>query len=551
MSAGSIAGYRFGSFVLNLDRLSLQEDGSDRELRPKAFDVLRHLVEHAGRLITKDDLVETVWPDVIVNDDALAQCIRDIRKVLRDEGDRFIKTVPRRGYMFVADVEHVAGTYPSGDGPLSTTSRSRGLSGVLAALGALLALGLGIFWSLDDGSPARPRGGLAVAVLPFAATANDQAYLGEGLAEDVAAAVSRFGDLTVIARNSSFRYGPEAEDLRQVGRDLGVGYVLRGSVRRTGDRLRVTAQLVDTRNLATLWMEQYDRPYVEMPSIPDEVAGRVAAQLVGHAREDAAKRLGSHDADSLEAYELILRGRKSYRTFTKAGALEARELAGRAVVLDPDFAPAWDLMARALLQFYLQPYDESWRLRPVLEEARAAAYRAVSLEPGSSTAHATLGYLLLWLREYDASLKALKQAIALNPNDTVAFGMYAEALSFSGDQEAAIAAWDRAAELDPFTPPLNLALKARSYTFLGEPVNALALALSCTTGAPNLQPCFIQLAIAAKEAGQEAEARSAADRVLEINPGFSISRQVQLVPFRRPEDAGRFADLLRRAGLPE
>ncbi|MCT7373762.1 tetratricopeptide repeat protein [Chelativorans salis] len=113
-------------------------------------------------------------------------------------------------------------------------------------------------------------------------------------------------------------------------------------------------------------------------------------------------------------------------------------------MLDPDFAVAWDLMARTLLQFYLQPYDESWRLRPVLEEARDAAYRAVALEPDFSTAHATLGYVLLWLREHDASLKALRKAISLSPNDTVAFGMYAEALSFSGDQEAAIAAWDRA-----------------------------------------------------------------------------------------------------------
>jgi adenylate cyclase len=304
-----------------------------------------------------------VWPDVIVNDDALAQCIRDIRKVLGDEGDRFIKTVPRRGYMFVADVERVAGTCQSADGPLSTASRSRGLTGMLAALEALLVLGFAFLWFLDDSSPARPRGGLAVAVLPFAATGDDQAYLGEGLAEDVAAAVERFRDLTVIASNSSFRYGPEAEDFRQVGRELGVDYVLRGSVRRAGDRLRVTAQLVDTRNLATLWMEQYDRPYVEMPSIPDEVAGRVAVQLVGHAREDAAKRLRSHDADGLDAYELVLRGRKSYLTFTKAGALEARDLAGRAVALDPDFALAWDLMARTLLQFYLQPYDagaSSW-----------------------------------------------------------------------------------------------------------------------------------------------------------------------------------------------
>jgi TolB-like protein/DNA-binding winged helix-turn-helix (wHTH) protein len=551
MSAGSTRGYRFGSFVLNLERLSLQEGGSDRELRPKAFDVLRHLVEQAGRLITKDELVETAWPNVIVNDDALAQCIRDIRKVLGDQGDRYIKTVPRRGYIFVGDVERLVSVSSILGEPLPIASRSRGPIWALAAIGVLLTLGAAMLWFLDDRLNTRPRTGLGVAVLPFAATGSDQTYLGEGLAEDVAAAVARFGDLTVIARNSSFRYGPDADDLRQVGRELGVDYVLRGGVRRTGDQLRVTAQLIDTRNLATLWMEQYDRPYVEMPSIPDEVAERVAVQLVGHAREDAAKLLRSHDADNLEAYELVLRGRKSYRTFTKAGALEARDLVERAVVLDPDFAPAWDLMALTLLQFYLQPYGEGWRSRQVLEEARAAAYHAVALEPNSSTAHATLGSVLWWLRDYDAGLDALKKAISLNPNDAVAFVAYAEALSFSGDQEGAIEAWERAAELDPFTPPLNLALKARSYTFLGEPENALTLARSCTTVAPNLQPCFLQLAIAAKEAGQDAEARSAAERVVEINPDFSISRQIQLVPFRRPEDAETFAHLLRRAGLPE
>jgi adenylate cyclase len=551
MSAGSTEGYRFGSFVLNLERLSLQEGGSDRELRPKAFDVLRHLVEQAGRLVTKDELVETVWPNVIVNDDALAQCVRDIRKALGEHGDRFIKTVPRRGYIFVGDVERMVGTGPTVGEPLPIGSRSRSAIRALAAVGALLALGAAAHWFLDDESRARPRAGLAVAVLPFGTTGSGQAYLGEGLAEDVAAAVARFRDLTVIAPNSSFRYEPDAENLRQVGRELGVDYVLRGGVRRAGDQLRVTAQLVDTRNLATLWMEQYDRPYVEMPSIPDAVAEHVAVQLVGHAREDAAKLLRSHDADNLEAYELVLRGRQSYRTFTEAGALEARDLVRRAVVLDPSFAPAWNLMALTHLQFYLQPYGKGWRSRQVLEDARDAAYRAVALEPDSSTVHATLGSVLWWLREYDAGLEALKKAISLNPNDTVAFVAYAEALSFSGDQEGAIAAWERAAELDPFTPPLNLALKARSYTFLGEPENALNLARSCTTVAPQLQPCFMQLAIAAKEAGQDAEARTAAHRIVEINPNFSISRQVQLVPFRHSKDAEKFADLLRRAGLPE
>lgn len=551
MNAGSTTGYRFGPFVLNLEKLSLQEGGCDRELRPKAFDVLRYLVEQAGRLVTKDELVEVVWPNVTVNDDALAQCICDIRKVLSDKGDRFIKTVPRRGYMFVCEVERVVRASPplSEPPPISPQYRSRIRR--LATVGVLLTLGASMLWLLDNGMAARPRTGLAVAVLPFAVNDSRQAFLGEGLAEDIAAAVARFGDLTVIARNSSFRYGPDAEDLQRVGRELGVDYVLRGGVRRAGDQLRVTAQLVDARDLTTLWMEQYERSDVEMPSIPDAVAEHVAVQLVGHTREDAAKLLRSHDTDNLEAYELVLRGRHSYRTFTKAGAQEARDLVERAVVLDPDFAPAWELMALTLMQFYLQPYGDAWRSRQVLEKARAAAYRAVALAPNSSTAHATLGSVLWWLRDYDAGLDVLKKAISLNRNDSVGFVAYAEALSFSGDQEGAIAAWGRAAELDPFTPPLNLALKARSYTFLGEPERALTLARACTAVAPHLQPCFTQLAIAAKEAGQDAEARIAARRIVEINPDFSISRQVQLVPFRRAEDAEKFAGFLRRAGLPE
>jgi DNA-binding winged helix-turn-helix (wHTH) protein len=148
MSAGSTGGYRFGPFVLNLERLSLQEGGSERELRPKAFDVLRHLVEQAGRLVTKEELIETVWPNVVVNEDAPAQCIRDIRKVLGDYGDRFIRTVPRRGYIFVGDVERVAETDPHPSGPLPTTSRSRGLTRLLATVGVLFALGAAMLWFL-------------------------------------------------------------------------------------------------------------------------------------------------------------------------------------------------------------------------------------------------------------------------------------------------------------------------------------------------------------------------------------------------------------------
>ncbi|HWE15784.1 MAG TPA: winged helix-turn-helix domain-containing protein, partial [Hyphomicrobiaceae bacterium] len=243
MAAG--AGYRFGEFVLNLNRGRLQKAGADLALRPKSFDVLRYLVERAGRLATKDELVSAVWPNVIVSDDSLAQCVRDIRKVLGDDGERFIKTVPRRGYMFVAETapltaeepaaaalapaDHAGAAYvPARVRRLARGTDVRGRIAPIAALAAIVVL-VGVAWALGWlGRPPRAatETGLTIAVLPF--DAQDEDWLGDGLAEDIMTAVSRFRDLTVIGRTSSFRYRGNAVDVRQVGKDLGAHYVLQG-----------------------------------------------------------------------------------------------------------------------------------------------------------------------------------------------------------------------------------------------------------------------------------------------------------------------------------
>jgi adenylate cyclase len=542
--------YRFGGFELDVGRGLLHSDAGDLYLRPKSYELLRHLVENPQRLMPKDELVDLLWPDVAVCDDSLAQCIRDVRRTLGDDGTRFIKTLPRRGYMFVADVERLTSCGKSRESaPAPLPPRQ---SAAIAILGLAMVLGIALLWTTSRETTTAPHSGrLAVAVLPFASVGPEQAHLGEGLAEDVVAAVARFRDLAVIARSSSFRYDPHDEDLRKIARELGVDYVLRGSVRRTADHLRVTAQLLDLHTFATVWMEQYDRPFAELLSIPDEVASGVAARLVGHAREAAAVRLGGRDAATLLAYELVLRGRRAYRTFSQEGAIEARELARRAIELDPEFPPGWELLAVAMLQFYLQPYDESQGSRPVLEEAHAAALRAVALDPAYSTARAVVGYTLLWLRQHEESIKALHEAVALNANDANAFTALAEVLAFNGDHAAALEAWDRAQELDPLSPPLRLALKARSHTFLGQPEAAFELANACALAAPRLSPCFVQLAIAAQEAGREREAEEAVARLLEINPRFTITRQLQLVPIRHADEATRFAHLLRSAGLPD
>src|SRR5215468_3253082 len=216
--------FQFEGHTLDVARSSLRTADRDIELRPKSFEVLRYLVENAGRLVTKEELIKAVWPDVIASDQVLAHCVSEARQAIGDGGQTIIKTVPRRGYRFVAPVSRMvtnAGALPS------AAAEAKG-----APSGSDASLGLN-----------RP----SIAVLPFANLSGDpqQDYLSDGITEDITTELSRFSELLVVARNSAFQYKGKAVDIRQVGRELGARYVLEGSVRRSAVRIRVTAQLVD------------------------------------------------------------------------------------------------------------------------------------------------------------------------------------------------------------------------------------------------------------------------------------------------------------------
>jgi adenylate cyclase len=550
MSFVSNSGYRFGPFVLNLERMCLQENGEDLELRPKAFDVLRHLIQQAGRVVTKDDLVAAVWPNVIVNDDALAQCVRDIRKALKDEGERYVRTVPRRGYMFVAEVAPLA-AIGSKKAAQSTTAARRWPA--RPAIVAALLLVFAVIGSWNFGWRAAPEADadarLTIAVLPFAA-GTDEEWLGDGVAEGIMNAVSHFRDLAVIARNSSFRYR-DPVDAREVGKELGADFLLLGTARLQGDNLRISAQLVDARTGTSRWSRRYDRPFTEIFEVEDDVADQVASHLVSHAKEAAFSRLHSRPPQDLDAYELTLRARKTYRLFTRESALEARALAERAIARDPDYAPAWEVLAAALLQFYIQPYSEHQGSPEMLRQARAAAERAAALDPNFSTGQAMLAFALMWSREHEASRAAIDRAKALNANDLVAHGIEANIVTFAGRFREAVDAWERAERLDPFWPAINLALKSLPLVMLGEYEQALRLSRSCAERAPRLFACVLYRAIAAASLGLTEEAEEAKQRMFDIYPQFSISRHLRIVPFYEQADALHLADLMRTAGFPE
>jgi adenylate cyclase len=555
MAAG--AGYRFGQFVLNLDRSCLQKGGAELALRPKSFDVLRYLVERAGRLASKDELVSAVWPNVIVSDDSLTQCIRDIRKVLNDDGEKFIRTVQRRGYMFVAATAPFDGTEtPTAAAVRAKLSNLPRLALPIAVLAALLLVAALGAWSrgwLERQPPATTDTRLTVAVLPFAYLGDKpgEDWLSDGLTEDIRTAVSRFRNLTVIGRYSSSWYRGDAVVMRQAAKELGAHYVLQGTVRRSGDRLRITVQLVDPQTGGSRWSERYDRPFTDVFAVQDEVANKVAAQLFAHAREATVARVRKRAPADIEVYELHLRGLKAFQSFTREGVLEGRVLSERAIAIDPNYAPSWSLLSNALLQLYIQPYSEHQGTPAMLRQARDAAERAVSLDADFASAQATLGIALTWAREHEAGLEALRKAMSLNPNDELALLGYSQALSYAGFNREALDVWERTQHLHPFIPGAWFGVRAKPHLMLREFEPAMRLARLCAERSPGHFPCFIDLAIAAKETGRDEEARRALQRLLEIYPKFTIRRHMSIAPFRIASDAVQFAEYLRRAGLPE
>jgi TolB-like protein len=281
----------FEGFTLDLSRGCLRNADGEIRLRPKSFELLRVLAQNPGRLLQKDELLSAVWPDVTVTEEALAHCVSEVRRALSDRGQVIIKTVPRRGYLFACAVKR-----ETADIPEERPNRA-------------LAL------------PDKP----SIAVLPFTNLGADaeQEYLADGIVEDIITELSRFSELFVIARNSSFQYKGKATDVRQVGRDLGVRYVLEGSVRRGGDRLRISAQLIDAATGTHRWAERYDRKLADVFAVQDEVVGTIAAILAAHVRKAETER--ARACRRLKSSSLLTR-RSACRIFTRPAVSSSSRL---------------------------------------------------------------------------------------------------------------------------------------------------------------------------------------------------------------------------------
>jgi TolB-like protein len=423
------AAYKFDRFVLDLRRGALLADGVECPLRPKSFALLCHLVENAGRLVDRDEIMQAVWPGVFVTDDSIAQCVRDIRHALGNGAPQLLRTVPRRGYLFTASIA-------SGSEPPAGVASPRITETVQPVAGAT---------SLPD----RP----SIAVLPFQNMSGEpeQEYFVDGMVEEIITALSRIRWLFVIARNSSFSYKGQSPDVKQVGRELGVRYVLEGSVRKGGDYLRITGQLIDAETGAHLWADRFDGPMEKVFELQDRVASSVAGVIEPALQAAETARSSRRATADLTAYDLYLR---SYAMVWSSArqAPEALRLAEQAIAIDPQYGTAlsWAAFLCQRLLFDGRSEDRTGdRLRGtefarraleiggddpgiLAEAAHALAYfgedigammalveRALALNPNYARGWHTRGVLRLWAGDLDAAIEHIEVALRLSPRARV------------------------------------------------------------------------------------------------------------------------------------
>jgi TolB-like protein/DNA-binding winged helix-turn-helix (wHTH) protein/Tfp pilus assembly protein PilF len=568
MDAIAARQFQFEGFTLDPMRRSLRTGGREVELRPKSFDVLLHLVELAGRLAAKDEIIAAVWPNVVATDESLARCVSDVRHALGDSGQAIIKTVPGRGYLFAAPVTVVAADAPAttrGD-PAEPVAGSRPAGRLRRLVPAALSLAAAVLlaaaagWWLWQQEMAAPPERASIAVLPFANLSGDagQDYVGDGIADELTTSLGKFRTLFVVSGNSAAKFKGREADSAQIGRELGVRYLLSGSVRPDAERLRITAALVDVASGEQLWAERYDRGTGDIFAVQDNVTRQIVVRLAAHIDRSELERTMRKAPESWAAHDHYLRGnalmRGMQRNLRSATIVAARVAYEQALARDPRYAPAIQGLAFTYLTGWAQPVpDEPIRgefaQQPVLDRAQQLAEQAVDLDPTLAEAHATLGWILYWQHGPEVGLKAFERAFEFNPN--FVDGRFAILLSHGGRATEAVAYVRRIMRLDPLYPPLYTYFLGKGYFFLGQQEEAIELVRSAAARLPGFRPPAVMLAALAATTGRDEEASAAAAEVRRIQPDFSIAAYVRFMRLAREEDRQRLATGLRKAGLPE
>ena len=389
----------------------------------------------------------------------------------------------------------------------------------------------------------------SIVVLPFVNMSEDpkQEYFSDGITEDLTTDLSKFSGLFVIARTSAFAYKGKPLKVQEIARELGVRYALEGSVRKLGDQVRITAQLVDATSGHQLWAERYDRLFTDIFVLQEEIRRKIIVHLAVRLTDVEQERLAREYTSNPEAYDFLLRGWEHFNRQTKEANAQARQMFEKAIELDPAYAEAYV----GLSWTYWLEWTFLWSPNPqTLEQAFALAQKARALDDSLAQAHILSGRLYLWKKQHEQAVAEAERAIALAPNFAEGYAELGFILNWAGRPEEAIGLVEKAQRLDSRNPsfyyPLTL---GQSYRLTGRYEEAIAAYQRTLQLNPNLPGPHAFLAVIYNELGREKEARAEVAEVLRLSPYFSLEVVRERFPFKDPAELERVLDGLRKAGL--
>jgi len=516
----------FANHVLDVGLRELRRDGERLAVEPQVFDLLIYLVENRDRVVTKDDLIATIWHGRIVSESTLTSRINAARKAVGDTGkdQGVIRTIARKGFRFVGEVRPQQGAVEARDNSSQPME--------LAA------------------EPAQPLDRRAIAVLPFVNLSDDpeQAYFSEGISEDLITALSKLRWFYVVARNSSFIYKGKSVHLKQIGEELGVGYVVEGSVRKDGDQVRITAQLNDVVTGSQIWADRYDRCLADVFAVQDEITQAVVAAVEPQLYAAENFRARRKAPDNMDAWDLVMRALSHYWRVTRQDNLVAQALLEKAIAFDPTYGQALGLLAACHIFAAHMGWEEMPKAVAVAERAALAAIRADSED---AWAHFALASVYLLTRRFDDSLAEFELALRLNPNFSPARGYYGVALAYCGRWEEGDRAARQALRFSPRDPfaAIYCGVAAYSQFVGGHYEEAIKLSREALRQRSDFVGAHRVLTAASALAGQDDVARAALQELRRAQPTISLAWIASEMPFKCEREREHYLSGFRRAGL--
>lgn len=544
----------------------IQFQDTEVKLEPKVMAVLLCLVEKHGKVISRDELEATVWAGTVVGYDSLASTIIKLRKAFGDDSrnPRFIETVPKKGYRLIAKVSP-AETPPAdvkSMEPAPELNTNPPITGkvpnkkILALVSGLVVLLLAVVVLGVFQNPEKPTGQTdtitkadnpSVAVLPFLNMSNDpeQDYFSDGMTMDLITDLSKVSSLSVIARNTVFTYKNTDIDVRKVGKELGVRYIIEGSVRRVSDQVRISARLIDAVSGYNLWADRFDGSLSNVFDLQDKVTAEIVSSLKVTLTPNERVQLARKYTNSIEAYDQFLHGWQFFWEFSKEGITQARVHYLKAIELDEKFARAY---ANVALTHTYELFN-SWSQDRQHSLAQAEEYidKAIQLDAALPNVYWVQGFTAVVQRDYPKALTAVEKLLSIIPNDADAYGLLGVALNYAGKSGEALPQMLKAMELNPRHPFVYKIMLGEIYFNLHDYENAILNFTQALQRNPVAEEPRIWLAAAYAHINRLDEAAWQLENVRNSNPDFTIDKFEHNIPLKDPQQIKHLIDGLYKA----